>query len=341
MTKKENQYIPKGLNFPAPQSSPEPAFNQTGQENLPETTPQPASTSPETPATTLQPESIQTPAPTLKSSDKSQYQVKSIGRPKKTETQSESQPDFMDEDQLEEMLQQMRNGSNPQQAETKPKKEKKHWLTELKPSANNQNIHEHDEFLEPERRLKSWVKWTIGIVACLGLVVGIFFAGWMNTDMDENGNAYLVGLDIRQERDYIAQADDLLGVILTYDEGLENLLLNMNDSYVENAAALTEWIAVYQGSVNTLSRYTDVPSAYQPYHQQIINFTLNLITFLQNAQSSINQSTYSTFVSSGLEDYRSSLSNLKESRLEIEQDLYRNMTNQQALNQGARVDLGE
>lgn len=175
-----------------------------------------------------------------------------------------------------------------------------------------------------QTRRKKWMMWTVVVCSVLSLFLGY---GWANTDYDENGNAYILPLELHFEREYVLQSDQVLDCIEARHKQFCQDAKGLQEQPVYAGARLETYSNELLEKSNTLARNTRVPEKYKTYHDALINFCLNLRTFIQNLQENSTGSVeaYTEFVQSGLQDYQDRLQALEDLRAQIGLDVYRNV----------------
>lgn len=198
----------------------------------------------------------------------------------------------------------------------------------------NQKVHQPDipeyDFSQWEESSPSWVKILLVVIIIIASIIGLGFLGYVNTDIDGKGNTYIIPLEIRYERQYVLVSDQLLNLMLTMDKTLEDDLQNLPNNSVEVSAKLNQDLKQLQSATNRVSRYVGVPTKFDTYNDLLINFSLNLQTFLNNALSNYNDSGYADFVAKGIADYKASFEEVKQTRLDVDEEVFRNVTGRNA-----------
>lgn len=173
-----------------------------------------------------------------------------------------------------------------------------------------------DYVIEEEKpKIPRW-KWILPLVFASIIGLGIF--GYINTDFDENGNAYIVSLQTRYERKYVKQADKVLQVILDENETLDIETAQMPQNYIQISTSLQEYLSDLKEKTNTLSKYVGVPKEFETYHSQLINFSLSTQKFVEKLIANYNDENYEAFRESGIQDYYNSLDNLLNAREDVD-----------------------
>lgn len=180
-----------------------------------------------------------------------------------------------------------------------------------------------DEIIMDEpKRIAKW-KFILPITLIFVLLTG--FVGYLNTDFDENGNSYIVPLELHYERKYVKEADELLNLILDINQTIVSDSESLPYNYITISSRLNEQMTLLKNKTTEFSKYVGVPTKFETYHSQIINFSLSTQEFIKKLVINYNSVDYNAFRVSGLNDYFNSFEKLKKARLDIDNIIFRNM----------------
>lgn len=211
--------------------------------------------------------------------------------------------------------------------ETIPKrKEKNNHIEKKKKDINflaKDNGYEFEKESLPS--LKKAQKWPFILLALVITVSSLGIIGYMNTDFDENGNSYVIPLNLHYKRRYALISDKVLDYINDISGDLEKNIAKLPNDYLTISNKLAEEIENLKTKTDTLSRYTNVPKDLQNYHSSLLNFSLLTQEFLQNLISSYNQSDYDEFAYNGLIDFNGYLREINSLRSQMDNVLFSNM----------------
>lgn len=168
------------------------------------------------------------------------------------------------------------------------------------------------------------IKIGLSTLCALSITGGLLALGYANTDFDPSGTAYVIPLDLHKERAYIVEADKTLTMIYEYDVQFEEDARNYTTD-VYASGRINEFSQSLLDESNRLARLTSVPDKFKEYHQRLINFCINMRTFIQNISARQNQEDFADFIQNGLRDYEDRLNTLQTLRDQIDADLYRNV----------------
>lgn len=207
-----------------------------------------------------------------------------------------------------------------------PEIERRKKTARMKKGRNFNPDHPEDwEIEEEESGMPLWIRILISLV-CMALVSGgMVLFGYWQSDISNQEEAYLIPLEIRYERSYVAASDQLMDFLLRIDQTIQDDLMTLPENAVEKGAVLSAIQKDLQNQVNAVSRYVGVPVKFEPYQKQLINFSLSLSKMLSSAMESYAKDGYSDYILSALNDYQNEFESLKRSRLQIEQEIFRNM----------------
>ena len=181
-----------------------------------------------------------------------------------------------------------------------------------------------DDIIEMESPRKRQ-KWKIILPTVLVFILGLGVLGYVNTDFDNKGNPYIIPLEIRYERKYIKEADNLLNVLLTINESIDMDTYQLPTNYISMSAKLTEEMSVLKSTTTEFSKYVGVPKTFNAYHSQLINFSLSTQQLIDKLVKNYNDTDYESFRQAALTDYYNSLGRLKDARIDIDNIIFRNM----------------
>lgn len=185
------------------------------------------------------------------------------------------------------------------------------------------NDEEEYDFYEDEPR--SIPRAVIIVPLIIAMIAGFGLFGYYNTDFDNHGNTYVIPIDIRYERQYIQKTDQLMNLFLKIDKSLSKDLKALPQGDMAITNKLTNYVTDLKRETNDVSRYVGVPTKFEPYHKDIINFSLNLQEFILNCMDKCTKDGYSDFLQNGLSDYETSFEKIKSERVEIEDEVFRNI----------------
>ena len=143
--------------------------------------------------------------------------------------------------------------------------------------------------------------------------------GYINTDFDDNGNAYVIPLNIHYKRKYAQTSDDVLDYISNIDSLPNNYLL-ISDK-------MTKQVDTLKTKTNKLSRYTSIPKDFKSYHSSLLNFSLLTQEYLTNLIENYSNSNYEEFAYNGMSDFRDYLSEINSLRVQMDSVLFSNQKN--------------
>lgn len=182
----------------------------------------------------------------------------------------------------------------------------------------------HYEY-DPEENRQHWNWWVIIPSVALILFLSLLGIGYVNTDFDTNGQAYVVPLELHYERRYVNTSDETL---LLLDE-IANSLYNESEQLKINTIVTTEIMTRQMNdlntSVNRLSRYIGVPTKMNVYHTQLINFGLKTQEFMQTLIDSITNGDYDAFRNKGMDDLLNEYDSILFLREQIDEQIFRNI----------------
>lgn len=182
-----------------------------------------------------------------------------------------------------------------------------------------------DDIYEDESQGSGILRIFLLIFSILLGIVGLGVFGYFNTDFDSHGQTYIIPMDIRYERKYVLKSDQLLNLLLTIDATLEEDAKSLPENPVEITTKLNTTLEQLEKATNDLSKYVGVPTKFSTYHKTLINFSLNLQSFIENLMNKYSTDTYSEFMLAGLADYESSFEQVKQERIEMDTIVFRNM----------------
>lgn len=190
--------------------------------------------------------------------------------------------------------------------------------------------YEEIDFDEPHFHIPGFV-WIL-----LGGILSIFalgFIGYYNTDFSSSGQTYLVPLEVRYERQYVQKTDELLNYLLDMDKTLESDLTSLDSNYVSASNRLSQQKQELAALTNSLSRYTGIPTKFESYQKLLLNHSISLQNFIDTALERSQKSGYQEYLLNALVDYEESFEDVKQGRLEIEDEIFRNMSDSKDISQ--------
>lgn len=182
---------------------------------------------------------------------------------------------------------------------------------------------------EMERKSKPVAKWKIVIPTICILILSLGLLGYFNTDFDNAGNPYIVGLEQHYERKYIKESDKVMKYLIEISNTLENDTEKLPSNYVEYSTKLKKEASTLEGMTTSLSKYVGVPTDMDTYHSQLLNFSLKAQEFIHTLLNNYTDVDYEAFREAGLTDYTNEFANLKQIRAQIDQMLFRNIAQAQ------------
>lgn len=176
----------------------------------------------------------------------------------------------------------------------------------------------------PKSKLpKIWII-TISIIlsiASLGVI------GYINTDFDDNGTAYVIPLNIHYKRKYAQMSDNVLDYINDINDDLQSNITNLPSNYLLISDEMTKEVDTLKAKTNELSRYTNIPKDFQSYHSSLLNFSLLTQEFLTNLINNYSNNNYEEFAYNGMNDFRNYLSEMNSLRVQMDSVLFSNQSN--------------
>lgn len=182
-----------------------------------------------------------------------------------------------------------------------------------------------DDYVVEMEEPKKIERWKIVVPTLILAIISLGVIGYMNTDFDNNGNAYIVPLEIHYERAYTKEADELLSLILEINKTIDTNSSQLPSNFVTISAELNEEMTELKAKTTDFSKYVGVPTKFESYHSQLINFSLSTQTFINTLIENYNDANYEAFRQSGLSDYYNSLEKVKQARTDIDNIIFRNM----------------
>ena len=251
---------------------------------------------------------------------------------------NEDEWDIISDEEYAQYEHQTLSPSSNNRSEHIPKKrqpEENHPKTVQKEISHKNKNNNEINFLEKENgyefekesssSLKKVQKWPFILLAFVITVSSLGIIGYMNTDFDENGNSYVIPLNIHYKRRYALISDKVLDYINDISGDLKRDINKLPNDYLSVSNKLTEEIETLKTKTDSLSRYTNVPKDLQSYHSSLLNFSLLTQEFLQNLISSYNQSDYDEFAYNGLTDFNGYLREINSLRSQMDNALFSNM----------------
>lgn len=212
-------------------------------------------------------------------------------------------------------------------------KKKESFKLDLKTNKKEINFLEKDNGYEFEKEtsltIKKSQKWPYILLASVVIISSLGIIGYINTDFDEEGNSYIIPLNIHYKRRYAMMSDKVLDYINEISGNLERNINKLPNDFLTISNKLAEEIENLKNKTDTLSRYTNVPKDLQNYHSSLLNFSLLTQEFLQNLISSYNQSNYEEFAYNGLMDFNGYLREINSLRVQMDNSLFSNMESNQ------------
>lgn len=168
-------------------------------------------------------------------------------------------------------------------------------------------------------------KWIIIVPLVIVSIITIGVVGYFNTDFDNNGNPYVVSLELHYERKYVKEADELLNMILDINKTIDADTAALPNNYVSTSSKLGEEMAQLKAKTTEFSKYVGVPKKFESYHGQLISFSLSTQNFINKLITNYNDPDFESFRESGISDYYNSLEKVKQARTDIDNIIFRNM----------------
>lgn len=170
-----------------------------------------------------------------------------------------------------------------------------------------------------KRRAKSPVIIACTILLSFGFLTG---AGYLNTDEDLKGNAYIISMAQHKNRHYIQKADRLLDQMNSLHDVLEAETIDILSDPVGVSSSLLKQKQELIQNTDALSRYVNVPEDMAIYHQSVLNFSLQLQEFMQNVMDNAGKDDYEMFRQAGLQDFQYEWQGLKDARNMLDETIY-------------------
>lgn len=203
---------------------------------------------------------------------------------------------------------------------------RKHRPNPLRKRDNDEYTYDSfDDYIVEMEERKPVAKWKIILPTFILAFVFIAGIGYFNTDFDNNGQAYIIPLEIHYERKYIKEADELLELMLEINQSIDTDTQQLPYDYINLSSKLIDEMAQLKSMTTTFSKYVGVPRKFDTYHSQLINFSLSTQKLVDKLVKNYNDVNYESFRESALEDYYNSFSRLKYARTDIDNVIFRNM----------------
>lgn len=151
--------------------------------------------------------------------------------------------------------------------------------------------------------------------------------GYINTDFDDNGNAYVIPLNIHYKRKYAQTSDDVLDYINEINDELKSNIDSLPNNYLLISDKMTKQVDTLKTKTNKLSRYTSIPKDFKSYHSSLLNFSLLTQEYLTNLIENYSNSNYEEFAYNGMNDFRDYLSEINSLRVQMDSVLFSNQKN--------------
>lgn len=243
---------------------------------------------------------------------------KKISKTKKYESQNKHKSNIEKKSKSQE---------NPSLVSPSPVFDQKSDNTELNfLDKDNGYLFEKEDIQKEMRKTPKWPFIILAIVLC---VSSLGIIGYINTDFDEDGNIYVIPLNIHYKRRYALMSDKVLDYLNDISGSLENNIQKLPTDYLSISNKITGQIEILQKRTDTLSRYTNVPKDLLNYHSALLNFSLLSQEYLQNLINSYNKTDYEEFAYNGLSDFRAYLQEINLLRQQMDSVLFSNMDNTQ------------
>lgn len=220
--------------------------------------------------------------------------------------------------------------SDKKKQSSKPKRKKKEIITEdyefnEEPEIDYLDSELHYEY-DPSEHQQHWNWWIILPTVCLLIFFSLLGIGYLNTDFDQKGDAYVVPLEIHYERRYVNTSDDTLLLLDSIANSLYNESEQLKINTIVTTEIMTQQMNDLNSKVNRLSRYIGVPTKMNVYHTQLINFGLKTEQFMQTLIDNITNADYDAFRNKGMEDLLTEYDSILFLREQIDDQIFRNIT---------------
>lgn len=213
---------------------------------------------------------------------------------------------------------------------SKPKRRKKEVVTEdyefnEAPEIDYLDPDLHYDY-DPDEDRQHWNWWIIIPTVCFLLFFTLLGIGYLNTDFDTKGDAYVIPLEIHYERRYVNSSDETLLLLDSIAASLYNESEQLKINTIVTTEIMTKQMNELNSSVNRLSRYIGVPTKMNVYHTQLINFGLKTEQFMQTLIDNITNADYDAFRNKGMDDLLSEYDSILFLREQIDDQIFRNIT---------------
>lgn len=168
-------------------------------------------------------------------------------------------------------------------------------------------------------------RWILVVSLVILSVISAGVVGYINTDFDNNGEPYIVSLELHYERKYVKEADELLNMILDINKTIDADTASLPNNYVSTSSKLGEEMTRLKSKTTEFSKYVGVPRKFESYHGQLISFSLSTQSFIDKLIKNYNDPDFEAFRESGISDYYNSLERVKQARADIDNIIFRNM----------------
>lgn len=233
------------------------------------------------------------------------------------------------------------NKQEPKKSKKKKHEKNKEKIKNQRPEVyddENNGTYDYDDidYLEKEsgyvyvnkERPKSKLPkiWIITISVILS-IASLGVIGYINTDFDDNGTAYVIPLNIHYKRKYAQMSDNVLDYINDINDDLQSNITNLPSNYLLISDEMTKEVDTLKSKTNELSRYTNIPKDFQSYHSSLLNFSLLTQEFLTNLINNYSNDNYEEFAYNGMNDFRNYLSEMNSLRVQMDSVLFSNQSN--------------
>lgn len=179
---------------------------------------------------------------------------------------------------------------------------------------------------DPKEHSQHWNWWILIPMVLIVVFFSLLGIGYMNTDFDAQGDAYVVPLEIHYERRYVNTSDETLLLLDTIASNLYTESEQLKINTIVTTEIMTQQINDLNSKINRLSRYIGVPTKMNVYHTQLINFGLKTQEFMQTLIDNITNTDYDAFRNKGMEDLLTEYDSILFLREQIDDQIFRNIT---------------
>ena len=227
-----------------------------------------------------------------------------------------------------------------EQKKEKPKKKQKNkeQIKNQRPEVyddENTNSYDYDNidylekesgyvYVNKERPKNKFPKIWIIVISVVLTIASLGVIGYINTDFDDTGAAYVIPLDIHYKRKYAQMSDNVLDYINEINDGLQSNISDLPNNYLLVSDEMTKQVDTLKTRTNELSRYTSIPKDFKSYHSSLLNFSLLTQEFLTNLINNYSNDNYDEFAYNGMNDFRSYLSEMNSLRVQMDSVLFSN-----------------